>query len=106
MKNKNIEILGNDENLINQDFYSNFKEKLEKTSSFPLEYMFKFILSLEERNTAKLKSIFKDEDADFSSRESKNGKYTCMTIISNVKDADEVIAYYKQAAEIEGVMML
>lgn len=106
MKDKNIEILGEEENLSSADFYSNFKEKLEETSSFPMEYMFKFILPSGNDNVTKLKTIFKDADADFSSRESKNGKYTSFTIKVKAKDADEIVAYYKQVAEIEGVLTL
>ena len=39
-------------------------------------------------------------------RESKNGKYTSVTVVIYVIDADQVIHFYKEVGKIEGVIML
>lgn len=87
-----------------QDFYTTFKEKLEQVESFPGKYNFKFIVKNEVSKLDELKAIFPEET--MQSNESKNGKYISLTIAKDVNDADEVIAYYKKAAAIEGIMML
>lgn len=103
---KNFEIFENDENLNSDDFYLRFKEKLEETHSFPSEYVFKYIIPSEQGIIGQLYSIFEDSNASFSTRDSKTGKYTGITIKVPVDNADDVVVYYKQAANIEGIMAL
>lgn len=105
MENK-FEIFENDENQNKDDFYQQFKEKLENVHTFPTNYVFKFIVPSEHSKIAQLHAIFNDVNANFSTKESKGGKYTSVTITLRVKEADEVIAYYKQAAKIKGTVML
>ncbi len=104
--NTKYEILENDKNLHIDDFYLRFKEKLEETHSFPSDYLFKYIVPSEQSTIAKLYSIFGTPSADISTRDSKNGKYTCVTVKVQVNDADDVVIYYRQAAKIDGIMML
>lgn len=107
MENKNkYEIIEGSENQTPDDFYKNFKEKLKETHTFPCDYMFKYILPSDEDKIARLYAIFNDPKASFSSRPSKTGKYTSFTIKIPVTDADDVILYYRQAAKIEGIVML
>jgi len=104
--NGKIEIIENDKSQSMDDFYLTFKEKLEETHTFPTNYIFKFILSSQEKNIAKLYSIFENANASFSLKDSRNGKYTSVTIKTHVSDADDIVIYYRQAASIDGVMML
>lgn len=87
-----------------KDFYVTFKEKLEQVQVFPGRYNFKFIVKNDEWKIDALKAVFPEDE--IQKNESKNGKYVSVTIMKEVKDADEVIAYYKKAGEIEGIMML
>lgn len=103
---KRFEILENDKNLHIDDFYSKFKEKLEEIHSFPTNYIFKYIVPSEQSKIARLHSIFENSNSSISTRDSKNGKYTSITIKTPVNDADDVIIYYRQAASIDGIMML
>ncbi len=106
MKEK-FEIFENDKNQQASDFYIDFKEKLEENTNFPSDYLFKFIVPTDEQTIAQVQGIFaNDEKASFSSRDSKNGKYTSLTIKVHVKDADEVVNYYKQTSEIKGIVTL
>lgn len=105
MKEK-IEIIGGDNNQNVDDFYKSFKEKLELTHTFPCNYMFKYIVPSDPSLIARLHAIFNDSKTSFSTRDSKNGKYTSVTVKVPVSDADDVIIYYRQAAAIEGIVML
>ncbi len=104
--NKKFEILGNDENLNKDDFYQSFKEKLEETHSFPTDYIFKYVAPSEQSILVKIYSIFEQANGSLSTRESKNGKFTSVTIKVPVNSADEVIAYYKEGEKIDGIMTL
>lgn len=104
--NENIKVLENDRNQHTDDFYIKFKERLEKTHSFPSDYIFKYIVPAEQSIIAKLHSIFSSANPSISSRDSKNGKYTSMIIKVPVNDSDDVIIYYRQAAVIDGIVML
>lgn len=101
-----IKILENNRNQHSDDFYLKFKERLEQTHSFPSDYIFKYIVPAEQSKIAKLHSIFSSANPSFSSRDSKNGKYTSFTIKVSVNDADDVVIYYRQAASIDGIVML
>lgn len=103
---KNFEILEENKDQSPDEFYKNFKQKLEETHQFPCDYMFKYILPSDETKIARLYAIFNDPKVSFSSRPSKAGKYTSFTIKVPVNDADDVILYYRQAAGIEGIVML
>lgn len=103
---KKYEILESDRNQHADDFYLRFKEKLEETHSFPTDYMFKYIVPSEQNIIARLHAIFENSTANISMRDSKNGKFTSITIKVPVSDADDVVIYYRQAAAIEGIVML
>lgn len=101
-----LKILQNDRSQHADDFYLKFKERLEQTHSFPTDYIFKYIVPAEQSIIAKLHSIFSSANPSISTRDSKNGKYTSITIKVPVSDANDVVIYYRQAAEIEGIVML
>ncbi len=104
-KKSKIEIIGNKKENT-EEFYSRFKEELEKEHTFPGNYMFKFIIPTGNKEIAQLHKIFDHGSATFSMKESKNGKYTSVTIILYVVDSTSVIEYYKEASSIENVVML
>lgn len=104
--NGKIEIIENNKDQHIDDFYLTFKEKLEEIHTFPSDYIFKFIVASEQSNIAKVYTIFENADASFSVRDSKNGKYSSITVKAPVSDANDVVIYYRQVAALEGVMML
>lgn len=104
--NNKIEILEHNKNQHIDDFYLTFKKKLEEIHTFPSDYMFKFIVSSEQSNIARVHSIFENANACFSMRDSKNGKYSSITVKAPVSDADDIVIYYRQVAAIDGVIML
>ncbi|MBA5630470.1 DUF493 domain-containing protein [Moheibacter lacus] len=89
-----------------EEFYKNFKERLDDTTEFPSNYTFKFIVPTDNKRIAEVQRLFDGARPQFSMKESKNGKYTSVTAVVYVLDADQVIHYYKSASGIQDVMML
>ena len=75
----------------NKDFYKNLKNLLDETSSWPSEYIYKFIYKSNENNIEILKDIFKDSSANFNIKKSKNEKYTSVSVKIIAKDPDLII---------------
>lgn len=87
-------------------FYAKLKSELEKTTIFPSEYLYKFILPTGEEKSAAIRAVFADTTATIEERPSSNGKYTAYSIRLIVQDPDQVITYYKEAGKIEGIISL
>lgn len=94
------------ENKNQDEFYKKFKERLEDTTEFPSNYTYKFIVPTDNKRIAEVQRIFDGARPQFSMKESKTGKYTSVTVVTYVLDADQVIHYYKSASSIEDVIML
>ena len=91
----------------NINFYKNLKKLLNETSSWPSEYIYKFIYSSKPDNIEILRDIFKDSNADFKIKTSKNGKYTSVSVKIIAKNPDLIIENYKKVArKIENVILL
>jgi len=78
---------------------------LEKNFSWPSVYMFKLIIPADNRIFAMVKNLF-PEEARFFTRNSKSGKYIIITVKELMLNPEEVIARYREALEIEGIIML
>ena len=101
-----VNIVDNQENVNPEDFYASLKEKLEATHDFPQDYLFKFIITNEESKQTEIYRVFDNVKYTLSTKDSKNGKYTSLTMNAFVLDADQVISIYKEVGKISGVMML
>ncbi|MDO9000529.1 DUF493 family protein [Sediminibacterium sp.] len=88
-----------------EDELRSFKEKLIETTTFPSVYMYKFIVPSSLRTIALAESLFEAE-ADIHTKESNSGKYTSITAKQVVISVEEIIAIYKKAAEIKGIIFL
>lgn len=89
-----------------EEFYTSLKLKLEENHNFPEDYVFKFIIPSNQEKITEILRLYDGMKYTLSNRDSKNGKYTSLTINAFVMDADQVIDLYKKVAEVEGVMML
>ena len=87
-------------------FYDKLKEQLTATSSWPSNYLYKFIVLSEQEKISSIHRIFDNMGAVIESKKSKNGKYTSVSITVNLKNPDQVIAKYKEVGTIEGVISL
>ena len=103
IKFQNIE---DGDNLNKEEFYVKFKERLIDTTSFPSDYVFKFIYPTSEETMLQIKDIFKDANPTYDYKASKNRKYTSISVNIFALDADQIISFYKEVADIKGVIML
>lgn len=84
--------------------FDELRKKLEN-SSWPMIYMFKFIVLSDNQKIAIVESLFGD-DAEVKLQPSSNGKYTSITAREVMLSADNVIEIYQKAASVEGIIAL
>jgi len=87
-------------------FYDKLKVQLEDTTTFPADYLYKFIVPSTGNQVKEVEDLFDNTGAVINTKKSKTGKYTSVSIVLNIKSSDEVIAYYKKAEKIEGIISL
>lgn len=84
---------------------------LEATHTFPCEYTFK-VIGLAESNfigrvVQAVRSVLpEDNEPPFSSRQTKSGKHVSVTIEPMLDSADDVLAIYRELAELQGLVLL
>jgi hypothetical protein len=88
-----------------EDPFRKLQEQLEKESSWPLVYMFKFILPADNQKLALVENMFSSE-AVISQKSSGEGNYLSITVKEVMLDAASVIAVYSRASKIPGVISL
>lgn len=79
--------------------------KLNAVHTWPSVFMFKFILAPSDEKLVALRQIF-GESAEFSSRESRTGKYVSITVKELIVNPDDILQRYTTATAIEGVIAL
>ncbi len=90
-----------------EEFYRKLKVQLEETSEWPSEYLYKFIVKSDLTKIAKIEALFDNTGAVINTIESKNVKYTSVSINVIMKNPDAVIEKYLEVAtNIEGVISL
>lgn len=87
---------------MNDLWFSQFREKLEKHYAWPALYTFKFIVPKGKEQAIKM--MLPNHAA--TERQSKNGKYTSVTFQMMAHSSDAVIAVYQEASKIEGIIAL
>lgn len=88
-------------------FYKKLKSQLHETSSWPSEYLYKFIVPTDHKKIIQIENLFNNLGAVITTKESGKGTYTSVSINVHLKDPDAVIEKYKEVAEnIEGVISL
>lgn len=97
-------------NIMNQqqeDFFKRLKEELDKsTESWPLDYLYKFIVPNDENKIQQIESAFADSDAKFTTKQSGKGNFISVSIRVMMPDADSIIDKYKQVSSVEGIISL
>lgn len=89
------------------EFYEKLKSQLYDTALWPSEYLYKFIVLTEGPGVNHIEALFDNLGAVITTTESKNGKYTSVSINVRMKNPEAVIIKYKAVAEnVEGVISL
>lgn len=89
-----------------EEFYDNLRGKLEETTTFPTKYMFKFIVPSKNDKAEAIKNMFNHLGAVITTKSSKNGKYTSLTILVMMKNVAEIIHKYEEVDTVKGVISL
>ena len=85
--------------------FEKLKEVLNKHTTWPTIYMFKFIIPADNKKIALVESKF-TESAIISQHESSTGKYISITIKEVMLNADAIITKYKEMKGIDGLIAL
>ena len=88
-----------------EEFYTNLKSKLEEQFNWPQPYLFKFIIPSDNEKLALVQALFGAE-AQVTTRQSKTNKFTSVSAKEVMMSPDEVVAIYKKAEGIEGIISL
>ena len=88
-----------------EDFYANLKSKLEDQFDWPHLYLFKFIIPADNKKLALVEALF-GGDAQVSTRQSITNKFISVSAKEVMISPEEVIAIYRKASKIEGIMSL
>jgi putative lipoic acid-binding regulatory protein len=89
------------------EFYKKLRAQLYETSSWPSEYLYKFIVPTNDAKIKMIEDLFDNLGAVIHTTASKNGKYTSVSINVQMEDPDAVISKYKLVAQqVEGVISL
>ncbi len=87
-------------------FYARLKEQLLENTTWPSNYLYKFIIPTEKEKIKAISAVFDNTGAVIESKKSKNGKYTSISVTVKMSGPDEVIIKYKEVSKIEGVISL
>ncbi|MFD2098813.1 DUF493 family protein [Flagellimonas iocasae] len=88
------------------EFYARLKEQLLENTTWPSNYLYKFIVPTDEARISQIHDIFDNTGAVIESKQSKKGTYTSLSITVHLQNPDEVITKYKEVAVVEGVISL
>ncbi|WBL23739.1 MULTISPECIES: DUF493 family protein [unclassified Zunongwangia] len=89
------------------EFYAKLKAQLQDTAIWPSEYLYKFIVPSSEEKIKGVEDVFDNMGAVITTKKSKKGTYTSVSVNVTMKNPDEVIAKYKEVGQkVEGVISL
>ncbi|MUH36964.1 DUF493 domain-containing protein [Zobellia amurskyensis] len=94
------------ENESPEEFYKHLRKQLEETSTWPTNYLYKFIVKTDPDKIKNIHEIFDNTGAVIQLKKSKNGKYTSVSITVDMKNPDAVIQKYQEVGKVEGVISL
>ncbi|WP_166382934.1 MULTISPECIES: DUF493 family protein [unclassified Polaribacter] len=89
-----------------KEFYAKLKDQLDDTTSFPADYMYKFIVPTDGNQVQEVEDLFNDSGAVINTKKSKTGKYVSVSIVLKIESSDKVISYYLKAEKIKGIISL
>jgi putative lipoic acid-binding regulatory protein len=89
------------------EFYEKLKGRLYETASWPSEYLYKFIVLTDKTKITTVETLFDNLGAVITTKASRNGKYTSISINVRMASPETVIEKYMEVAEkVEGVISL
>lgn len=90
-----------------EEFYRKLREQLYDTSSWPSEYLYKFIVPTDKDKIDHIQNVFNNMGAVISTKESRGGNYTSVSINVKMNSPEMVIKKYREITDhVEGVISL
>lgn len=89
-----------------EDFYSRLEKELTNSTQWPSDYLYKFIIPTDADKSRQISRIFDNTGAVIKSKQSRNGKYTSLSVNVRMKNPQEVIEKYREVSVVEGVISL
>ncbi len=87
------------------EFYERLTVKLNEHHEFPSVYMFKFIVPSDNSTIARVEALFGPE-AQVVIRQSSKGNFVSVSARELMLDAESIVAVYRKAEAIEGIISL
>ncbi|MBL7474168.1 DUF493 family protein [Robertkochia sediminum] len=87
-------------------FYQRLHDELEKSTTWPSQYLYKFIVKSEEGKMEAIEKLFDNTGAVIRKKASSGGKYTSVSINVVMDSPEAVILKYKEVGKIKGVISL
>ncbi|MFY7666681.1 MULTISPECIES: DUF493 family protein [Flavobacterium] len=89
-----------------EEFYKRLKLELENGATYPLPYLFKFIVPTSNHNIARVESAFDLMGAVIQTNTSKTGKFTSVSVSVTMPSSQSIIDKYIEVSDIEGIVSL
>ena len=89
-----------------EEFYVRLKAELEANTTWPAEYLYKFIVPSIQDNIDQIERAFDCMGAVIKTTKSKTGKFTSVSVNVEIKSPQEVIDKYLEVSTIEGIISL
>lgn len=90
-----------------EEFYERLRTELNSsTSTWPAEYLFKFIVPSDKEKVEKVENAFNSMGAVIETKHSKTGKYTSVSIDVQMQNAEAIIDKYLELSTIKGIISL
>jgi uncharacterized protein len=88
------------------EFYARLKEELDNANDWPAKYLYKFIVPTEDEKIKAVEDAFDQMGAVIDTRQSKNGKFTSLSVDVQMPNAESIIKKYLDVSTIEGIISL
>jgi len=89
-----------------EEFYIRLKEELKNTSAWPSNYLYKFIVPTDAKKIEEVENAFDNMGAVIQTQQSKNAKYTSVSINVTMDSPEAVVSKYIEVSGIEGIISL
>lgn len=90
-----------------EEFFERLKAELDSsTTSWPTNYLYKFIVPSEKENILRVEEAFDCMGAVIKTTKSKTGKFTSISIDVMMKNSQEIIDKYIEVSTIKGIISL
>lgn len=87
-----------------EEFYIRLKEELGNTSTWPSEYLYKFIVPTDAKKIEEVENAFDNMGAVIKTNQSKTAKFTSISVNVTMDSPESVIEKYIEVSSVEGII--